>query len=113
MQYNSIMNVNICESDDFDQADLKGCIRDGTRRTAVYSGERCGHHRPSGPHTPLERVPINTFVERRVECDPTQQMSATLRIVPVADQYDDISTVKIFVKFNENWSTSRVLRHAL
>ena len=83
-------------SDDYDmnldQVDLKGCIRGGARRTVTYSDERCEQHRPSGPHTPSERASRSLLVESGVECDPTQLMSAALRVVPVARPTGKIST---------------------
>ena len=76
------MDLNCCD----DRVDLKGGIRDGVNRAAVYPGERCRHDRPSGPvkNTPSERVSNKLMVERGGECGPATKMLAPPKSVPVA-----------------------------
>ena len=57
---------NTCSGDDMTTRpyDTTGCIGGRVYCTAVYSDERSGHHRPSGPFTSLGGAPQNLFVEQ-------------------------------------------------
>ena len=91
---------HVYSCNDLTGLDTKGCIRDGVRRTATYSDERSGHHRPSGPViTPKERASTNKLVECGVECGPAQLASATPRVVPVAYPTTEKMFYRLFISF--------------
>ena len=89
-----------CPFDDLTRHDLKGCIRDGARRTAAYPDERCRQQRPSeSVSTHVRKAPINLFVKRGVECGPAQLAPAAPRVVPVGNSTGNSFTInRMFVK---------------
>ena len=61
---------------------------------AVYSGERSGHHRPSGPFASLGEASRSLLVGQGVGCSSAQHSPAASRVLPVGDRAGRSSTVK-------------------
>ena len=72
--------------------DTKGCIGDRVNCTAVYSDERSGHHRPSGPFTSLGEAHRNVLVEQGVRCSSARQAPVASKVRPVVDRAERSST---------------------
>ena len=98
---------NACSSIDLTtrQSDVKGGIRNGVDCTAAYPGERCRHHCPSEPSTPLRGAPKNVLVEWGVECSSTKQGPVTSNVLPIADRTERISTAKIPSSYHDTLRT--------
>ena len=60
---------------------------------AVYSGERSGQHRPSGPFASLEEASRHLLVGREVECSSAQHSPAASKVLPVRDRAGRSSTI--------------------
>jgi hypothetical protein len=73
--------------------DTKGCIRGRVYCTAVYSGERSGHHRPSGPFTSLRGAPQNLLVEHGVRCSSARRALVASKVLAVVDRTERSSTL--------------------
>ena len=86
---------NTCSDDDMTTRpyDTKGCIGgQGRLHGRVISGERSGHHRPSGPFTSLGGAPENVLVEQGVKCSSARQAPVASKVPPVVDRAERSST---------------------
>ena len=72
--------------------ETKGCIGGRVNCMVVYSDERSGHHRPSGPFASLGEASENVFVGQEVGCSSAQHSPAASRVLPVRDRAGRSST---------------------
>ena len=89
--YLSLLKVSTLATFIF-QIETKGCIGGRVNCMAVYSGERSGHHRPSGPFASLREASRNLLVGREVGCSSAQHSPAASRVLPVRDRAGRSST---------------------